>query len=207
MYRVVCILLLLVGLGFAQVETRPSKGEPPSQNSEPPRSTTIRGPNDSSSKDEPIDLSRPQGDIREHPDVQDDDQTEMHTYDPHRADKAIEVGQFYYKVNRNYVAAISRFCEALDYKPNDAVATFWLAQSLDKAGDLKAALETYKEYLKILPEGPYALQTKKAIERLNSKAELPSKKLEKRLGCSAAASIGKPAGQPLPISPASGTNQ
>jgi len=206
MYRFALMLILVTGVGFAQVETRPQSEVPPSKNSEPPRSSE-RGPNDSSSKDNGVDLSRPQGDAAAHPDEPDDDVSEMHIYDPHRADKAIEVGQFYYKVDRNYPAAISRFCEALDYKPNDAIATFWLAQSLDKAGDLKAALETYKIYLKILPGGPYAAQSKKAIERISAKAEQPSKKLEQRVGCRAAASLGQPTGQPLTTSPSAGTTR
>jgi len=201
------MFLVLSALTLAQVETRPHSEVQPSKNPEPPRSTE-RGPNDSSSKDNPVDLSRPAGDAAAHPDVPDDDDVgEMHTYDPHRADKAIEVGQFYYKVDRNYPAAISRFCEALDYKPNDAIATFWLAQSLDKAGDLKAALEVYKVYLRILPGGPYAAQSKKAIERINAKAEQPSKKLEQRLGCRAAATLRQPAGQPLATSPSASTTR
>jgi len=207
MYRLALILVLLTGVAFAQVETRPHGDEEPSKNAEPPRSAPERGPNDSSSKDAPVDLSRPQGDVRDHPDEEGDEVSEMHTYDPHRADKAIEIGVFYYKMDKNYIAAISRFCEALDFKPGDAIATFWLAQSLDKAGDLAAALQAYKAYLKILPGGPYAAQSKKAIERINAKPEQPSKRLEQRLGCRAAASIGKPAGETLPTSPAANTSQ
>ena len=198
MHRVVLILLVLTGIAFTQVETRPHPDEPPPANSEPPRSTE-RGPNDSSSKDEPVDLSRPKGDAAAHPDDPYDVE-EMHTYDPHRADKAIEIGQFYYKVKRNYPAAISRFCEALDFKPGDANATFWLAMSLVKAGDLAAAIPAYQAYLKILPEGPYAQDSKNAIARINAKPERPSKRLEQRLGCRAAASLG-PAGQTLSTSP------
>ena len=206
MYRLVLILALVTGIGFAQVETRPHGNEPPPANSEPPRSAPDRDPNDSSSKDAPVDLSRPQGDAVEHTD-EPDDVSEMHTFDPHRADKNIEIGQTYFKINRNYPAAISRFCEALDYKPGDAIATFWLALSLDKAGDLAAAVRRYQAYLKILPEGPYAVQSKKAIERINAKREQPSKRLEQRLGCRAAASIRRPAGQTLSTSPPAKTNQ
>jgi len=206
MYRLALILVLVTGVGSAQIETRPPTGEQPSKNSEPPRSSPQRGPNDSSSKDDPMDLSRPQGDAREHPD-EPDDVTEMHAFDPHRADKNIEIGQTYFRINRNYPAAISRFCEALEYKPGDAIATFWLALSLDKAGDLAAALRRYQAYLKILPEGPYAAQSKKAIERINARPEQPSKRLEQRLGCSTAASIPRSAGQTLSTSPPAKTNQ
>src|SRR5690349_11448761 len=104
MHRLALILLLVACVSFAQVETRPHGDELPAKNSEPPHSTQ-RGPNDSSSKDSDVDLSRPQGDVREHPD-EPDDVSEMHSYDPHRADKNIEIGQVYFKINKNYPAAI-----------------------------------------------------------------------------------------------------
>ena len=201
MYRLALILVCVIGVGLAQEQSRPPADQDehlPAKNTEPPHSSQQRGPNDSSSKDSPVDISRPQGDVSEHPD-EPDDVSEMRTYDPHRADKAIEIGQFYFKTKRNYTAAISRFCEALDFKPNDAIATFWLAQSLEKAGDLAAALDTYKAYLKILPEGPFAADSKKSIERINAKPERPSKRLEQRLGCHIAASNRQPAGQALDL--------
>ena len=199
MYRLALFLVLAIGVGLAQGQSGPPADQDeqlPAKSSEPPRSNPERGPNDSSSKDAPTDLSRPQGDVREHPD-EPDDVSEMRTYDPHRADKAVEIGQFYYKTKKNYPAAISRFCEALAFKPNDAIATFWLAQSLERAGDLAAALETYKAYLRILPEGPFAADSRKSIERINAKPERPSKRLEQKLGCHLAATNRQAAGQTL----------
>ena len=52
--------------------------------------------------------------------------------------KDVEVGDFYYKAG-NYKAALSRFREALQYKPRDAVATFKLAQTLEKSKQFEEA--------------------------------------------------------------------
>ena len=95
--------------------------------------------------------------------------SEMHPYDPHKAAKNVEVGDFYFKQG-NYKAAISRYREALQWKPRDAVATYRLAEGLDKDGDLAEARIQYEAYLKILPTGEMATQAKAALERLNAQA-------------------------------------
>jgi Flp pilus assembly protein TadD len=85
-----------------------------------------------------------------------------------KAMKAIEVGDFYFK-RANYPAAISRYREALENKPQDAEATYKLAAALEKSGDLKGAMEDYQQYLKILPKGPYAEKAEKGVDRLKQK--------------------------------------
>lgn len=130
----------------------------------------------SSSKDTRIDLSPPADDAKKHPksgeavvdadDDSDTDVSEMHPWDPHKAAKDIEVGDFYYK-RKNYRAAIDRYKEALFYKPNDAEATYRLAECQDKTGDSADAVTNYEAYLKILPHGPYADDAHKALARLD----------------------------------------
>ncbi len=137
-------------------------------NQAPPRSD--RGSNESSSKDNPVDLSAPIGDAKSHPNSGiADDVLELHPYDPHRAEKDIEVGDFYFK-QKNYRAAESRYREALDFKPNDAVATFKLANTLEKEGNQPEAEKFYTSYLQILPDGPSAQECKTAIARMKSPA-------------------------------------
>ena len=101
---------------------------------------------------------------------------EFHPWDPHKAAKDVEVGDFYFKL-KNYVAAESRYREALHYKDNDAIATFRLAVCLEKMGRPDEALEEYESYLKILPYGPEAKDAKRAIDRLKNPAanEKPAK--------------------------------
>lgn len=149
----------------------------PGPNSAPPRSDRIDASalgddsGESSSKDTQIDISPPPGDDKDHPHSAEDDGdvTELRPWNPHKAAKDIEVGDFYFK-RQNYVAAESRYREALEYKDNDATATFKLAECLEKLKRPYEAREEYESYLKILPYGPEAPLAKKAIERLNSAA-------------------------------------
>jgi tetratricopeptide (TPR) repeat protein len=138
---------------------------------EPPRSdrgTSAREQGESSSKDTQVDQAAPGDDSAKHPDSEDlSSTTELKPWNPHRAMKNIEVGDFYMKKG-NYRAAISRYREALEWKPRDATATFKLAQALDKTEQRSAAAEQYQAYLKILPRGVYAEDCKKALERLNA---------------------------------------
>jgi tetratricopeptide (TPR) repeat protein len=121
----------------------------------------------SSSKDTKIDLSPPPGD---HPtytsgDADNTGVTELKPWDPHKAAKDVEVGDFYLQ-QKNYNAAISRYREALEYKPNDAIATFKLAVALEKNGELTEARQNFEAYLKSLPKGSYADEARSHLEKL-----------------------------------------
>jgi tetratricopeptide (TPR) repeat protein len=78
-----------------------------------------------------------------------------------------DAGEIYYTDN-NYRGSESRFREALRYEPEDPVATFGLAESLEKLGKRDEARDVYQTYLKILPNGPSAADAKKALKRLPS---------------------------------------
>jgi tetratricopeptide (TPR) repeat protein len=135
---------------------------------------TARATEESSSKDTRVDLSPPKDDEKNHPmsaaavsDAQEapSDVQELHPWDPHKAAKDVEVGDYYFK-RKNYKAAIERYKHALIYKQDDAIATYRLAESLDKTGNSTEAVNYYRGYLKILPHGPYAADAEKAISRL-----------------------------------------
>jgi tetratricopeptide (TPR) repeat protein len=153
----------------------------------PPRSDRVSAnelgnePGESSSKDEPIDLSPPADDDKAHPqssDILTDVEGapgsagvgEFHPWNPHKAAKDIEVGDFYFKARKNYRAAADRYREALLYKPNDAMATFRLAECLEKMDQPDEALKEYESYVKILPHGPQEAEARKAIQRLQGTA-------------------------------------
>jgi len=141
---------------------------PPKDNrKQPPRSDQL-APDESSSKQTEIDISPPSGDEK-HPGNNDSELSEFHPWDPHKAAKCIEVGDWYFK-QENYRAAMSRYQEALEWKPKDAEATYKLALVQEKSGDPTAALANYQAYLKILPNGPFAEKARKGIDRLKSKA-------------------------------------
>jgi tetratricopeptide (TPR) repeat protein len=130
---------------------------------------------ESSSKDSKIDIAPPKSDDIKHPDADDDSNSEvMETkpWNPHKAAKDIEVGDYYAK-RKNYKAAISRYREALEYKPKDAEATFRLAQALEATKENDEAMRRYQEYLKILPGGEFAAEAKAGVQRLRAAAKAP----------------------------------
>src|SRR5579863_5174042 len=151
-----------------------------------PRSDSVNAdalddePGQSSSKDTQIDLSPPPDDEKAHPQSSEmlmdaaagdgtADVSEFHPWDPHKAAKDVEVGDFYFK-RKNYRAAEDRYREALLYKNNDAIATFRLAVCLEKLEQPDQASKEYESYLKMLPHGPQADEAQKAMERLKGPA-------------------------------------
>jgi tetratricopeptide (TPR) repeat protein len=198
--RYLFFVLVIAGAIAAQGQTSdssaPSKTQPPDSKSSqsksapnpklaPPRSDKVDAaslgdePGESSSKNTQIDLSPPPDDAKAHPlssEILTDEGSaagggtmEFHPWDPHKAAKNVEVGDYYFK-RKNYVAAESRYREALLYKDNDADATYKLAVCLEKMSRLEEAVEEYERYLKILPYGPEATNTKNAIEHLKTPA-------------------------------------
>lgn len=157
-----------------------------SPNLAPPRSdrvdaSTLPDDGQSSSKSTQIDLTPPADDAKAHPKSSDilmdegsAEAADTHPWDPHKAAKDIEVGDFYFK-KKNYAAAESRYREALYYKDNDAIAVYHLALCLEKLDRPGEAREEYESYLTILPHGPEAENAKKAIERLKTGAEKAAK--------------------------------
>lgn len=133
---------------------------------------------ESSSYDTRVDINPPKGDAKNHPDSKSaiaglapapadnpNDVQEFHPWNPLKALKDIEVGDFYFK-KKNYRAALDRYKEALYWKQNDAVASFRLAQCQEKLGNKEEARKFYDQYLKILPEGPFAKDAHASLDRL-----------------------------------------
>src|SRR5215472_12447640 len=171
------VALCLAGFALAQsneeegpitrVPVDRSAPKPKDNRKEPPRSDQL-APDESSSRQTQIDVSPPSGDEK-HPGNNDGELSELHPWDPHKAAKCIEVGDWYFK-QENYRAAISRYQEALEWKPKDAEATYKLGEAQEKSGDPTAALANYQAYLKILPNGAFAEKAHKGIDRVKSKA-------------------------------------
>jgi len=193
------ILALLLVTAAAQQPAKPSKLPP---NQPPPRSdqgsiepVLKTRPGDgpqSSSKETPPDLSAPQNDAKDHPDsdsalheaedaagLYEGDEIggvqEFKVWNPHKAEKDVEVGDFYFK-RKNYRAALDRYREALYYKYDDAVAMFRLAVCQEKIGEGEEARKAYESYLRILPHGPFANEAQQGLGRLKSLAPEVEKK-------------------------------
>jgi tetratricopeptide (TPR) repeat protein len=141
---------------------------------------------ESSSRDTRIDISPPKDDAKSHPyskaavadaeaedNPENSDVQEVHPWNPMKALKDVEVGDYYFK-RKNYRAALDRYKEALFYKDNDAIASFRLAQCQEKVGNKSEAKKYYEQYLKILPEGEFAKEARASLDRLE-KSTLSSK--------------------------------
>ena len=198
MSRTLILLTLAFGLPFAAAQQGSSPKLPPNQ--PPPRSDSQsdasrpklqqRTPDtggESSSKDDPPDMTPPADDAVTHPNsdtalheaedeagLYEGDEIggvqEFKVWNPHKADKDVEVGDFYFK-RKNYRAALDRYREALYYKYNDAVAMYRVAVCEEKIGDDDEARKAYEAYLKLLPHGPFAEESKEALEHIKARNE------------------------------------
>jgi tetratricopeptide (TPR) repeat protein len=187
MWRLEILLLGLGLMGTALSQTGASAPQEPRNSKQAKPSPAPAHPDrdqeagESSSRDTRIDLAPPQDDAKNHPNSAaavseaetsvegESDVQEFHPWDPHKALKDIEVGDFYFK-KKNYRAALDRYQEALYYKENDAMATFHVAQCQEKLNQPAEALKNYQAYLKVLPHGPLAEEAQKSIERLKGSA-------------------------------------
>jgi tetratricopeptide (TPR) repeat protein len=193
MRRVFLIVLVSLSLGgWAIAQQQPQQPDQaqdqPGQNQAPPRSAPATDAGESSSRDTRVDISPPKDDSKNHPnsgvvetnpedEPEGGDVTEMHPWNPYRAMKDDEVGEFYMK-RKNYRAALARYQDALIWKEKDAVANFRMAQCYEKLDQPADAIPHYEEYLKILPDGPYAKEARKALEKLKA-AETKNETSEK----------------------------
>ncbi len=178
-FRYLILALACLWLIGAAVAQEPPVEQVPVDKSAPPPVDNRKNPprsDESSSKQTQIDISPPNDDAKQHPaaDLSDTGVDEFTPWNPMKAMKDIEVGDFYYK-QENYRAAISRYREALEYKPHDAEATFKLADTLNKTGDTAGAIENYQAYLKILPNGPNAKKAHEALDKLKAKPTTAAK--------------------------------
>jgi tetratricopeptide (TPR) repeat protein len=134
---------------------------------------------ESSSRDTHIDTTPPKDDAKSHPNSEEavsdltapppsdsnSDVQEFHPWNPYKANKDIQIGDFYYH-RKNYKGALERYKDALYYKQNDAVATFRAGECEEKLGNKEEAKKYFEQYLKILPDGPQAKEAHNSIAKL-----------------------------------------
>jgi tetratricopeptide (TPR) repeat protein len=87
------------------------------------------------------------------------------TWDPLRAEKDLEVGQFYLKKG-DLDAAIDRFQDAAAAKPGFAIPYRYLGEAQEKKGDKREALKSYRRYLDLYPHAEDAKKIQKKIDKL-----------------------------------------
>lgn len=86
-------------------------------------------------------------------------------WDPLRAEKDLEVGQYYMK-RGDYDAAIDRFNDAAEAKPGYAVPFKYLGEAQEKKGLKKQAIKSYTRYLDLYPHAEDAEKIRKRIDKL-----------------------------------------
>ena len=91
-------------------------------------------------------------------------------WDPQRAEKDIEVGQYYMRKG-DVDAAIDRFTDATVAKPGYAVPFKYLGEAQEKKGLKKPAAKSYQRYLDLYPKAEDAEKIRKRIEKLYKEAE------------------------------------
>jgi len=95
-------------------------------------------------------------------------------WDPLRAEKDLEVGQYYMRIGK-IDAAMDRFQDAIDAKPGYAVPFLYLGEAQEKKGMKRDAVKSYKRYLELYPHAEDKEKILKKIEKLQ--AEVGKKKV------------------------------
>jgi tetratricopeptide (TPR) repeat protein len=96
------------------------------------------------------------------------------TWDPLRAEKDIEIGQYYMRKG-DVDAAIDRFQDATTAKPGFAIPFRYLGEAQEKKGLKKQAIKSYQRYLDMVPHADDAEKVKKKIEKLYKEVEREKK--------------------------------
>jgi tetratricopeptide (TPR) repeat protein len=96
------------------------------------------------------------------------------TWDPLRAEKDMEVGQYYMRKG-DVEAAIDRFQDATLAKPGYAIPFRYLGEAQEKKGLKKQAIKSYQRYLDLYPHAEDGDKIKKKLEKLWKEVEKEKK--------------------------------
>jgi tetratricopeptide (TPR) repeat protein len=96
-------------------------------------------------------------------------------WDPLRAEKDLEVGQYYMKKG-DMDAAIDRFQDAALAKPGYAIPFRLLGEAQEKKGLKRDALKSYTRYLDLYPHAEDKEKIEKKIEKLRAEVAKSKKK-------------------------------
>jgi tetratricopeptide (TPR) repeat protein len=88
-------------------------------------------------------------------------------WDPLRAEKDLEVGQYYMRKG-DVDAAIDRFQDAALAKPGYAIPFRFLGEAQEKKGLKRDALKSYTRYLELYPHAEDKDKIEKKIEKLRT---------------------------------------
>jgi tetratricopeptide (TPR) repeat protein len=121
---------------------------------------------------------KPQPDAKQKPRKHADSATknapDQPAWDPLRAEKDLEVGQFYMRKG-DIDAAIDRFQDATTAKPGYAIPFRYLGEAQEKKGLKKEAIKSYQRYLDLYPHAEDGDKIRNKIEKLRAAAEKKKK--------------------------------
>jgi len=132
---------------------------------------TQEPPQESSSKpaSPPKDM-KPKSPAKQTKDTATQNASDQPTWDPLRAEKDLEVGQYYMKKG-DVDAAIDRFQDATTAKPGYAIPFRFLAEAQEKKGLKKQAIKSYQRYLDLFPHAEDGDKVRKKIDKLYKEVE------------------------------------
>jgi tetratricopeptide (TPR) repeat protein len=90
---------------------------------------------------------------------------------PVLAEKNVHIGNAYFK-KRNYIAAIDRYLEALEYQPDSIPAHEALGRAYEKNGDISKAVDLYTKFIEKNPDSPKSLEFRDRAAKLQKKSYL-----------------------------------
>jgi tetratricopeptide (TPR) repeat protein len=127
-------------------------------------------PPESSSKpaETPSPLKKP--DKKKKSDSATQNSSDQPTWDPLRAEKDLEVGQYYMRKG-DVDAAIDRFQDATTAKPGYAIPFRYLGEAQEKKGLKKQAIKSYSRYLELYPHAEDGDKVRKKIDKLRADVE------------------------------------
>ena len=109
-------------------------------------------------------------DSKKKPDSATQNAPDQPAWDPLRAEKDLEVGQYYMRKG-DIDAAIDRFEDATLAKPGYAIPYRHLGEAQEKKGLRKQAVASYSRYLDLYPHAEDAGKIRKRIDKLRSEIE------------------------------------
>jgi tetratricopeptide (TPR) repeat protein len=139
----------------------------PSRAQDPPQESSSKPAN-------PTDDMKPKPPPKKNKDTATQNAPDQPTWDPLRADRDLEVGQFYLKKG-DMDAAIDRFQDAILAKPGFAIPFRYLGEAQEKKGLKKQALKSYKRYLDLYPHAEDGDKVRKKIDKLNKEIDKEKK--------------------------------
>jgi tetratricopeptide (TPR) repeat protein len=113
-------------------------------------------------------------DAKKKPDSAAQNAPDQPTWDPLRAEKDLEVGQYYMRKG-DVDAAIDRFQDATTAKPGYAIPFRYLGEAQEKRGLRKQAIASYSRYLDLYPHAEDGDKIRKKIDKLRGEAERKKK--------------------------------